>query len=125
VLVLAVMLGVIACGGSTSAPPARSGLAEDARVGMLDMPQMKTLCAWMNQVRGGYNRQIQCTNGIPQSTNSSLQQCVDTLPQVNISCAPLTVADLEGCYLAAGTDLCQINTLDACTNLRHCYDQDV
>ena len=120
------MLGVAACGGkSTSATPARSGLAADARVGMLDAQQTTTLCEWMNQVRGGYGRQIQCTNGMAQSTNSSLQQCVDVLPQVNISCAPLTVADVEGCYLAAGTDLCQINTLDACTNLRHCYDQDV
>jgi hypothetical protein len=115
-------LGVVAggCGGAP-AGAAGSGLPGDALVGMLNAEQTVRLCDWMAQVRGGYGRLTDCTNGPSQSTNSSQEQCVRTLPDVNISCAPLTVADVEGCFLAMGTDLCQFNTLHACYRLRICF----
>jgi hypothetical protein len=107
-------------GGSGSDKGASgSGLPRTSAVVSLTPQQGAQLCDWTNREQGGYGRRVTCPSG-PISTNVNQAQCVAGLPDLQLVCPALTVADVEDCTLAHGTDLCKYDAAPACAPLRAC-----
>jgi hypothetical protein len=107
--------------GSTSAG---SGLPRTSTVASLTAEQGVQLCDWINQVEGGYGRTVNCALTGAMATNANQMDCVSSLPDFEFECPLLTVAELEDCTTAEGTDLCKYNTDPACAPLRLCFSCD-
>ena len=120
---LALTLLLASCGGSNegNAGGNASGLSRTLMVASLSASQALTLCDWTNGKMGGYGRQVTCEDGgATDGTDPSAEVCVESLPQVGVLCPTLTVADLEDCVNAIGTNLCARPTTAACANVNEC-----
>jgi hypothetical protein len=100
------------------------GLPRASTVASLTAEQGVQLCDWINQVEGGYGRTVNCAATGPMATNANQMDCVSSLPDFEFECPLLTVAQLEDCTTAEGTDLCKYNTDPACAPLRLCFSCD-
>ena len=96
-----------------------SGLPRGGRVVDLTADQAGQFCDWLNQLEGGYHQHADC-NGMPVSTDVDQASCVQAIPDLLFACPNLTVAQVEDCTVAQGTDLCKFNTELACAPLRAC-----
>jgi hypothetical protein len=96
-----------------------SGVPRDCTVVSLSPQQGAQLCDWINQAQGGYGRTMQCAFG-PVATDPNQAHCVSGLPDLQVLCPTLTVAQVEDCTLAQGPDLCRYLTDVACAPLRAC-----
>jgi hypothetical protein len=121
-LIVAAFLG--GCGSGSSSGSAGSGLPRTSTVANLTPAQGVQLCDWINEVEGGYGRTVNCASTGPMATNADQMDCVNGLPDFQFECPLLTVAQLEDCTNAEGTDLCKYNTDPACAPLRLCFSCD-
>ncbi len=115
---------VSGCGSDSSGGSAGSGLPRTSTVASLTPEQGVQLCDWINQEEGGYGRTVNCALTGPMATNANQMDCVSGLPDFQFECPLLTVAQLEDCTTAEGTDLCKYNTDPACAPLRLCFSCD-
>ena len=86
----------------------------------LTSQQGAQLCDWINQTEGGYGRTVDCGSAGPLATDANQAHCVSGLPDLQLACPSLTVAQVEDCAMAEGADLCKYNTEPACAPLRAC-----
>jgi hypothetical protein len=118
----AALLAALGCGGGA---PQEGGdglnLPRASTVVSLTPDEGAHLCDWINQEEGGYGRTMDCALNGPVATDASQSTCVAGLPDLASVCPGLTVADLEDCTLARGTDLCKYFTAAACAPLRACF----
>jgi hypothetical protein len=114
-----VCIALSGCAGGSGSDNLGSGLPRASTVVSLTPQEGAQLCDWTNRVQGGYGRRVTCPSG-PLTTNVSQAQCVAGLPDLQLVCPALTVANVEDCTLAHGTDLCQYNAAPACAPLRAC-----
>src|SRR5271166_1439531 len=99
-LVLALVSFGSACGGAHDA--AGSGLPRASTVVSLTPAQGAQLCDWINQAEGGYGRTVDCGSAGPLATDASQAACVSGLPDLQLACPSLTVAQVEDCATAEG-----------------------
>jgi hypothetical protein len=118
-LATAALIGVVSCSGDGGVGPS-SGLSRQATVASLTPQQAGTLCDWTNARQGGYGRDVTCSNGSSEGTDPDKQSCVESIPYIGTACPTLTVADIEDCANAIGSDVCMIATAAGCANLRQC-----
>ena len=116
---LAIAIAALGCGGGDTPQGARSGLPRVDRVVDLTSDQAAQFCDWLNEVQGGYHQHADC-DGQPVSTDVDQASCVQAIPDLAFACPNLTVAQVEDCTVAQGTDLCQYNSVSACAPLRAC-----
>jgi hypothetical protein len=116
-LVLALIGGGSGCGAHGSAG---SGLPRASTVVSLTPAQGAQLCDWINQAEGGYGHTVDCGSTGPLATDANQAACVSGLPDLQLACPSLTVAQVEDCAMAEGNDLCKFNTELACAPLRAC-----
>jgi hypothetical protein len=98
---------------------AASGIPRAAHLGDLTSAQAAVLCDWVNERQGGYGRTASCLIGV-ESTNTSQDQCINSLSSLGQSCGTLTVGSIEDCANATLTDLCKLQTASACASLASC-----
>ena len=118
ILVFAALAG---CGGS-SGGSSTSGIPRTTIFAALTAAQSGTLCEWVNTNQGGYGRSITCSAGDTQTTDDSKAVCMTGVSLLATLCPQLSVADIEDCVNAIGTDLCAFETNAACGPVLNCAD---
>jgi hypothetical protein len=111
-----------ACGGSGGTTPVgnSSGLPRSSTLASLTSGQGGTLCDWVNAKEGGYGRTFNCPDGSQAMSDPDRASCVDVIGYLGTNCPTLTVANLEDCANASGTDVCSIPTQTACAAFDAC-----
>jgi len=86
----------------------------------LSSTQAVTLCDWTNAKQGGYGRSVTCADGATRTTDPSQSECVAGVSGFQTNCPTLTVANVEDCTNAIGSNLCEITTASACAPVATC-----
>ena len=121
--VLVLVATFVGCsGGDGNTVGSSSGLPRSSTVASLTQTEFGTLCDWTNAKQGGYGRSMMCSDGSEETTDADKAYCVAAFPLVAQYCPTLTVADLEDCANATGTNLCAYPTAAGCANARACLD---
>ena len=114
------LIAVASCSGDGGGVGSSSGVSRQATVASLTPQQAGTLCDWTNARQGGYGRDVTCSDGSSEGTDPDKQSCVESIPYIGTACPTLTVADIEDCANAIGSDVCALATAAGCANLRQC-----
>ena len=114
---------LLSCGPSTglNGVGPSSGLPRTAAIGSLSPSDAGILCDWTNAKQGGYGRAVSCADGTQQGTDPDKTSCVQSVGDYGGSCPTLTVADVEDCADATGTNVCAFGTTAACDKLAACF----
>jgi hypothetical protein len=121
VTLILIFVALAGCGGS-SGGSSSSGIPRTTTFATLTAAQGGTLCDYVNGKQGGYGRSTVCSVGDTQTTDDSKTDCVSALSGLATLCPRLSVADIEDCVSAIGTDLCAFETDAACAPVLNCAD---
>jgi len=94
-----------------------SGVDGDTKAADLTTEQATDVCDYTAQLFGGYGAQATCGNS--QVFIRSREACIADLGRYLDSC-PVTVAQIEACAEAVGTNLCMLSTEPACAYIKQC-----
>lgn len=95
----------------------RSGVPGELRIDQLSFQQMSDLCVWVIDQQGGPNSLFHCDAEHRISTDG-YAECVEE--QGDYQGCDLTVSQMEGCIVAAGSNPCFIPSTAECDPLMDC-----
>jgi hypothetical protein len=119
ICLLPILVSLVDCGSDGPGPS--SGVPRTALVSSLTPDQAAALCDWSAAVWGGYGQSRVCSDHT-MTTTANRQACVGSLPLTEQLCPALTVADVEDCSNAIGTDICAFEAAPQCANYAACFD---